>query len=70
MLKIITDGLRFSIHQETKVSWTTPDHLRIQGPSRGPSPGFLDPVSPVQECNYKGIEDSLLSRKIPLPYPR
>ena len=35
--------------QQTKVTQTTPDHLRMQGPPKQPSSCLLYPVSPDQE---------------------
>ena len=46
--------LRSSIHLKTKFSQSSPDSIRIQGPSKRPSSGLLYPVSSVKECNRKG----------------
>ena len=42
------------IHFKTKTSKSSPDSLRIQGPSKRPSSGLLYPVSSVKEYNRKG----------------
>ena len=52
--------LRSSIHQQTKISQTTLDHLIIQGPSKRPSSGFLYSVSPDQEQNRIGRKTKVL----------
>ena len=46
--------LRSSIHLKTKVSQSSPDSIRLQGPSKGTSSGLLYPVSSVKECNRTG----------------
>ena len=46
--------LRSTIHFKTKSSPSSPDSLRIQGPSKRPSSGHLYPVFSVNECNIKG----------------
>ena len=46
--------LRSSIHLKTKFSQSSPDSIRLQGPSKRPSFGLLYPVSSVKERNRKG----------------
>ena len=46
--------LRSSINLKTKFSQGSPDSIRLQGPSKGPSSGLLYPVSSVKERNRKG----------------
>ena len=43
-----------TIHLKTKTSQSSPDSLRIQGPSKISSSGWLYPVSSVKERNRKG----------------
>ena len=43
-----------TIHFKTKSSQSSPDSLRIQGPSKRPSSGHLYPISSVKERNRKG----------------
>ena len=43
-----------TIHHKPKTSQSSPDSLRIQGPSKRSSSGLLYPVSSVKECNRKG----------------
>ena len=54
VLNIITNGLRSTILHKTKISQSSPDSLRIQGPSKRSSSGLLHPVSSVKERNRKG----------------
>ena len=49
VLNIISQWLHFSIPYKTKVSQSSPDSLRIQGPSKRPSSVVLYPVSSVKE---------------------
>ena len=60
MLNIIT------IHLKTKFSQSSPNLLRIQGPSERPSSGLLYPVSSVKERNRKG-EKCKISRILQSP---
>ena len=46
--------LRSSIHLKTKFSQSSPDSIRLQGPSKRPSSGLLYPVSSVKERNRMG----------------
>ena len=46
--------LHSSIHLKTKFSQSSPDSIRLQGPSKRPSSGLLYPVSSVTERNRKG----------------
>ena len=46
--------LRSSIHLKTKFSQSSPDSIRLQGPSKRTTSGLLYPVSSVKECNRKG----------------
>ena len=46
--------LRSSIHLKTKLSQSSPDSIRLQGPSQRTSSGLLYPVSSVKERNRKG----------------
>ena len=46
--------LRSSIHLKTKVSQSSTDLIRLQGPSKRPSSGLLYPVSSIKERNRKG----------------
>ena len=46
--------LCYSIHLKTKFSQSSPDSIRLQGPSKRPSSGLLYPVSSVKERNRKG----------------
>ena len=46
--------LRSSIHLKTKFRQSSPDSIRLQGPSKKPSFGLLFPVSSVKERNRKG----------------
>ena len=46
--------LHSSIHLKIKFSQSSPDSMRLQGPSKRPSSGLLYPVSSVKERNRKG----------------
>ena len=46
--------LRTAIHFKTKSGQIPSDSVRIQGPSKRPSSGHLDPVSSIKERNRKG----------------
>ena len=46
--------LRTAIPFKTKSGQIPSDSVTIQGPSKGPSFGHLNPVSSVKECNRKG----------------
>ena len=46
--------LRSSIHLKTEFSQSSPDSIRLQGPSKRTSSGLLYPVSSVKEHNRKG----------------
>ena len=46
--------LHSSIHLTTKFGQSSPDSVRIQGPSKRPSSGLFYPVSSVKERNRKG----------------
>ena len=46
--------LRSSIHHKTKISQSSPDSLRIQGPLKRYRSGLLYPVSSIKECYRKG----------------
>ena len=62
-----------SIHLKTKFSQSSPDSLRIQGPSKRPSSGFLYSVSSVKERNRKGGKckiSRVYSRLFLVPKPR
>ena len=48
------EWLRSSIHHKTKFSQSSPDSIRLLGPSKRPSSGLLYPVSSVKERNRKG----------------
>ena len=51
---ILSPMLRSSIHLKTKFSQSSPDSIRLQGPSKRPSSGLLYPVSSVKGHNKKG----------------
>ena len=46
--------LRSSIHLKTKFGQSSPDSIRLQGPSKRTGSGLLHPVSSVKERNRKG----------------
>ena len=46
--------LHSTIHYKTKISQSSFDSLRIQGPSKRSSSGLLYPVSSVEQRNRKG----------------
>ena len=46
--------LHSTIHPKTKISQSSPDSLRIQGPSKRSRSGRLYPVSSVEDRNRKG----------------
>ena len=52
MLNIV--WLRSSIHLKSKLCQSSPDSIRLQGPSKRPSSGLLYSVSSVKERNRKG----------------
>ena len=54
VLNIITNGYIQSIHLKTKFSQSSPESIRLQGPSKRTSSGLLYPVSFVKERNRKG----------------
>ena len=53
VIKHFHQWLHSSIHLKTKFSQSSPDSIRLQGPSKRPSSGLLYPVSSVKECNIK-----------------
>ena len=55
-----------SIHLKPKLSQSSPDSIRLQGPSKRPSSGLLYPVSSVKERNRKGGKCKI-SRVLQLP---
>ena len=46
-----------SIHLKTKYSQSSPDSIRLQGPSKIPSSGLLYPVSSVKELKIERVEN-------------
>ena len=56
MLNTITNGyvLSFISKPHPRFPQSSPDLIRIQGPSKRPSSGLLYPVFSVKECNKKG----------------
>ena len=60
--------LRTVIPFKAKFGQIPSDPVRVQGPSKRPSPGHLYPVSPVKECNRKGGKYKI-SRVLQSPVP-
>ena len=60
--------LRTAIPFKAKFGQIPSDPVRVQGPSKRPSPGLLYPVSPVKEGNRKGGKCKI-SRVLQLPVP-
>ena len=46
--------LRSAVHLKTKFGQSSPDSIRLEGPSQKTSSGLLHPVSSVKERNRKG----------------
>ena len=53
-VNIITNGYILPFISKTKFSRSSPDSIRLQGPSKITSSGLLYPVSSVKERNRKG----------------
>ena len=60
--------LRTAIPFKAKFGQIPSDPVRVQGPSKRPSPGHLYPVSSVKECNRKGGKCKI-SRVLQSPVP-
>ena len=62
--------LRSSIHLKTKFSQSSPDSIRVQGPTKRTSPGLLHPVSSVKEHNVKSLGFYSRLFKVPKSHQR
>ena len=54
VLNIITNGFVLPFISKPNLVKSSPDSIRLQGPSKRPSSALLYPVSPVKERNRKG----------------